>query len=266
MNFKNPEGQVARWLETLSSFTFTVEHRRGRLHGNADGLSRIPCKQCGLDDTQRAEEGNDSETVQFIAADDGLDLKSWQESDRDLKLVMRWVSDGKRPLSPDISSENYFVKTLWSHFSHLENRNGLLVRRYERQDVDETVYQVIVPLKYRREILHNCHDVRTAGHLGIRKTLQRIRQKFYWPSIRRDVRAYVTGCEVCLKRKGPIQTKRAPMQTRQSGYPMERIAVDILGELPTTEGGNRYILVPTTSRNGQRASRCQIWRLRPWPE
>ena len=30
MNFKNPEGQVARWLEVLSTYTFTVEHRPGR--------------------------------------------------------------------------------------------------------------------------------------------------------------------------------------------------------------------------------------------
>ena len=33
------------------------------------------------------------------------------------------------------------------------------------------------------------------------------------------------------------------MQIVRSGYPMERIAVDILGELPRTENGNKYILV-----------------------
>ena len=44
-NFKEPEGQVARWLESLSAFDFEIEHRPGRQHRNADGLSRIPCKQ-----------------------------------------------------------------------------------------------------------------------------------------------------------------------------------------------------------------------------
>ena len=38
-NFKNPEGQVARWLEVLSTFSLTTEHRPGRQHGNADDLS-----------------------------------------------------------------------------------------------------------------------------------------------------------------------------------------------------------------------------------
>ena len=47
-NFKEPEGQVARWLESLSAFDFEIEHRPGCQHRNADGLSRIPCKQCKI--------------------------------------------------------------------------------------------------------------------------------------------------------------------------------------------------------------------------
>ena len=50
LNFKNPEGQVARWIERLQTYSFTIQHRRGRRHGNADSLSRHPCplecKQC----------------------------------------------------------------------------------------------------------------------------------------------------------------------------------------------------------------------------
>ena len=45
-----PSAQVARWLEILSEFNFTIEYRAGLKHGNADGLSRRPCqdcKQCG---------------------------------------------------------------------------------------------------------------------------------------------------------------------------------------------------------------------------
>ena len=46
-NFKEPEGQIARWLQVLGTYDFDIIHRPGRQHGNADGLSRIPCKQCG---------------------------------------------------------------------------------------------------------------------------------------------------------------------------------------------------------------------------
>ena len=34
--FKNPEGQIARWLETLATYDFNIEHRAGRIHSNAD--------------------------------------------------------------------------------------------------------------------------------------------------------------------------------------------------------------------------------------
>ena len=40
MNFKNIEGQLARWLEELQEYDMEVSHRAGRAHGNADALSR----------------------------------------------------------------------------------------------------------------------------------------------------------------------------------------------------------------------------------
>ena len=46
-NFKEPEGQLARWLERLQEYNFTVVHRQGLRHCNADALSRVPCRQCG---------------------------------------------------------------------------------------------------------------------------------------------------------------------------------------------------------------------------
>ena len=42
LNFKRPEGQIARWLEELSQYDFHIEHRKGVKHVNADALSRIP--------------------------------------------------------------------------------------------------------------------------------------------------------------------------------------------------------------------------------
>ena len=49
-SFKNPEGQLARWLEKLQELDFTIVHRPGRTHRNADALSRLPCQQCGRDE------------------------------------------------------------------------------------------------------------------------------------------------------------------------------------------------------------------------
>ena len=46
LRFKNPEDQLARWFEMLGTYNFSIQFRPGRLHGNADGLSRIPCGPC----------------------------------------------------------------------------------------------------------------------------------------------------------------------------------------------------------------------------
>ena len=48
-NFKEPEGQVARWLEALAEFDYVVVHRLGKQHTNADSLSRGQCRQCRLE-------------------------------------------------------------------------------------------------------------------------------------------------------------------------------------------------------------------------
>ena len=39
MQFKNPEEQLARWIEHLQTSDFSIEHRRDIKHGNADALS-----------------------------------------------------------------------------------------------------------------------------------------------------------------------------------------------------------------------------------
>ena len=45
-NFRNPEGMVARWLQRLSPYDYTIRHRPGKEHLNADGLSRQRCRPC----------------------------------------------------------------------------------------------------------------------------------------------------------------------------------------------------------------------------
>ena len=49
-NFKDPTGQLARWLEQLQEFHFEVIHRKGPAHQNADALSRLPHQAKEQDD------------------------------------------------------------------------------------------------------------------------------------------------------------------------------------------------------------------------
>ena len=254
MNFKSPEGQMARWLQVLSSFDMDIQHRQGRKHTNADALSRLPCRQCehcaerkSLEDESQC---SDSQNHLFRAYSDDNDdelgrtlLVEMQESDRAISKVKSWVEDGSKPEYRDIANEGYFLRALWSQWNRLSVQNGILYRVWRIKGTDLTQYQVVVPLKERRNILKYYHDHKSSGHLGMKKTLGKVREKLYWSSLQKDVRNYVAGCKKCLMRKAPSRLKRAPMQIVHSGLPMERIATDILGELPETDEGNRYILV-----------------------
>ena len=239
MNFKNPEGQIARWIETLTSYDMKVEHIPDRLHQNADGESRIPCTQCGMNE----ETSSPSINVIESASSEVLDLKSIQNEYRDICFIKSWIEKGIKPDAKAISMESYFLKSLLGQWRNLEIQDEKLVRRYEEAATKSVIVQAIVPKSQRRTVLRFSHDAQTSGHLGINKTLSKVRQNYYWPGLSQDVKLYVTDCEMCQKGKDPIPTKRAPMQVARSGYPMERIAVDILGELPVTERGNKYVLV-----------------------
>ena len=129
--------------------------------------------------------------------------------------------------------ESSTVKALRSQRKKLVVENDLLNKKCD--DEKGTTLQAIVPLSEQRKVLSYSHDHPTAGHLGTRKTLTKARQAYFWPGLQRDVRHYVTGCEKCQTSKVPLKTPSAPMQIVGASRPTERIATDILGELPLTD-------------------------------
>lgn len=132
------------------------------------------------------------------------------------------------------------IKSFWSQRVNLEIKDGVLCRKWAS---DKKVYHlVIVPLSERREILEQCHDARTSGHLGVSKTLERVRNRFFWIGLQSDVKSYVTGCPQCRKRKNR-SAEKSYMQLDHTGPPFERIAKDMMGPLPETDRGNKYILL-----------------------
>lgn len=100
LRFKDPEGQLARWLEVISPYDMEIEHRAGRLHGNADGLSRVPCTQCGyFDDWEKADVPEDyartlKHEVKNTSTAESKTLLEMQDESRDIRLVKDWMEDG----------------------------------------------------------------------------------------------------------------------------------------------------------------------------
>ena len=72
----------------------------------------------------------------------------------------------------------------------------------------EVVHQIVVPEQFRENIIELAHDTLCGGHMGNRKTRNRILQNFYWPGIFIDVAKYCRSCPQCQisKAKGkPIR-------------------------------------------------------------
>ncbi|KAK8403258.1 hypothetical protein O3P69_000407 [Scylla paramamosain] len=75
-----------------------------------------------------------------------------------------------------------------------------------------------------------------------KRSLCRLRQRFYWVGMRSDMTEWCRACDVCSA-KGPTRKNRVPLQVYSVGAPMEQVVVDIAGPLPLTPRGNRYICV-----------------------
>ena len=194
MRFKNPEGQFARWIDVLSTYNFRIEHRPGRLHANADAMSRLPCRQCGYHSDW--EEQTALPVCSQVSK--GETLLSAQQADNDLQKLRTWIEAGSCPPSKTISSENHFLKSLASQFDRLCIRDNLVCRKWEDLATNWVDYQYIVPYSERRNILQQYHDEKTSGHLGIKKTLSKVRSRYYWPGLQRDVNFVLMMKYMCI--------------------------------------------------------------------
>ena len=121
-------------------------------------------------------------------------------------------------------------------------RDSILVRALGARQ-HHPHYVVVVPQSLTRNIVRTMHDNPFAGHMGIARTEDRIRQRFFWPGIRRSVQEYIKQCAVCTQRKTPTDNNKAPQQTIEVGEPFTFWAMDYMGPLPETSRGNRHILV-----------------------
>ena len=261
LQFKNPEGQIARWLETLASYQFTIEHRAGRSHGNADALSRRPCSNSDSDckHCAKAEAGFSPETVktQFAAVTtrsqatvpktesteskhETISISEYQSNDPILKKVISWVQTKQKPPWEEISHLDATSKYYWARFDSLIYERDILYHKWEDSSPK---FQAVVPSSLTEEVLRGAHDSLSGGHLGIKKTLSKIRDKYMWHHMAKDVKHYCQLCDKCAARKGPGKTPKAPLQKYIVGVPMERWAVDVLGPLPLSNKKNLYLLV-----------------------
>lgn len=104
--------------------------------------------------------------------------------------------------------------------------------------VGSDAWVVIVSRALRAEVLRELHAGVTSDHLGEKKTLYRLPQRFYWVGMQND------ACvrDECSVKKGPRSEEQSSLTVVQGGDD-DGAAVDVAGPLPLMPRGNRYICV-----------------------
>ena len=161
--------------------------------------------------------------------------------------AMCWLQQGKRPEREVILSSGIDSKFLWGNFDCLVLENGLLCKKVGPLTDGSSHVTVIVPPSLRREMIKQCHDTKTAGHFYYWKTVNKVKKYFTWGGLNKDVQVYCQACHVCATRKTAGRHQKAEMRRYDVGFPLEEIAIDLMGPFPESETGSKYVLVVVDS-------------------
>ena len=216
-DLKDTGGRLARWMLYLQRFNFTFQHRSGKLHGNADALSRVP---------------NPVFNVLHQLATSLDTIRTAQAADGTLSNLLKALSGG-----------GTIPASVAPGFKHAFLQDGVLCRPFQSSSSSSSHTQIVIPSSLQSTVLQQLHD--NSGHLGEQKTVAKVTECYYWPGYGGDVAKWIQECRECQRRKPPHQAQKAPLNTIQSTSPFEKLSWDIMGPLPQSSRGNRYIVVIT---------------------
>lgn len=211
-NLKDPMGRLARWALRLQPYNFKIIHRKGKEHVVPDMLSRArPEEEVKMDAVCQVNEGKEITDRWYNKM-----LHSVQEHPGNYPL---WMAD---------------KGILWK----------IIVEKNEVSE--ENCWKKVVPKNKSAMILSENHDALTAGHLGVFKTFKRIQRHFYWPKMRQDIAKYIRHCTTCQRTKYDQLKPVGLLGTRRSvDSPWTMLSTDLIGPLPRSTKGFKYLLVVT---------------------
>ena len=140
-NFKEPEGQLARWLECLQEYDFKIVLCRGRKQTHADALSRLLCRQCGRENHSPA----------IVAAAPIMprgcqqeDLRTAQLADVDIAPALQVKQADRHPGEDRLKEMSLASRHLVQLWEQLVVRDGILYRLFEDPMGREERLQLVV--------------------------------------------------------------------------------------------------------------------------
>ncbi|GBN76452.1 Retrovirus-related Pol polyprotein from transposon 297 [Araneus ventricosus] len=181
LNFKEPEGHIARWIQRLQKYDFEIQHRKGTSHGNADALSRRPCtescKHCTNAERKFGMEIDISVKVLTTTSVDpwsSCEIQKSQLEDPNIKPILeKKLNSADRPSSQEIAPESPATKRYWALWDSLHLKDGVLYRKWESDDGNSCRWQLILPNSKIPEVLRETHDSASGGYFVVMKSLSK---------------------------------------------------------------------------------------------
>ena len=249
---ENSNPRIARWGIAVSGYDFEIRPKKGVTHQNADALSRNPIQKAieeiGIENLQiRPELGriNVSQVLNHLGLKEeavkndhtsnnnfGLEEEATEEED-----TIRYY-EGLQNLDQDIQTIKNKLSSQDKEISKIYVLENLLI--YRKTPIGNCLY---VPERLKKQIMSEHHDGKFSGHYGNRKTLCKIKKKYFWPFMSRDIADYCRNCQICQQNKNRNLQIKANLVPMVADLPFERLGMDIIGPLPTSRKGNRYILI-----------------------
>ncbi|KAK2578340.1 hypothetical protein KPH14_012794 [Odynerus spinipes] len=187
----------------LQAFTFDIEYKNTKLHGNADGLSRLPVK-AGNEfeyDVVDNYEINLIDTLPITIQD--LEKETMKDTELN-KLRLSLLQGKKIPLR-----ERFNIPQI-----EFNCQRGIILREG----------RVVIPRPLRNKILKELH----AEHFGIVKMKAMARQYVWWPGMDRDLENTVRDCANCnLTQNEPPKIRG--QEWKPSSFPFQRVHIDYAG-------------------------------------
>ena len=218
--------RVARWIAEIQQFDLEIRHIKGVDNYLADILSRHPK---GLTDKQTRELARpDQIMVHRIQLYEDKALKTDLQTiatlqDADPKIA---AIKGKVGSQPHPDQDRYRI---------LDNV------LYCRGGKPQERWRAMLPAKLEQKLLKYIHL--SLGHLGVDKCVSEINYVFHVNNLGRKIRKFIAECDVCQRVKHPNRSIEIEERHHLPKLPGDLCAIDIYGNLPTSRGGVRYILV-----------------------
>jgi hypothetical protein len=174
-------------------------------------------------------------------------LRQWEAEllqDPFCRAMIEYLRGGVLP-SEDHSEPNIREKILKTSMLY-DYRDGLLfcypVEPTSGKKVALAKACLVPPKAFQRSIIDDCHTI--GGHFALKKTLLKIRRRYWWTGMIPDIRMAIDRCTQCrLKNPGSRGQLGPRMEMPYPQNPFELISMDFVGPMAETARGNRYLLV-----------------------